>query len=77
MQIRVLHNDDADITVRLHDSFLNLNTKLTKEQIIDRVQIFARILFNTILSDKREFTLVQNEETEEWEYLIPTPGQRD
>ncbi len=73
---RVFHGDDISLELSYPDA--EGNTKkyidIDEETLIGRFEIFCRIFFNHILKpkEKREFRIQYNEESGEWEYLMPS-----
>ncbi len=69
IQHSIFHNDDVKLILEYPEELKNI-TELKQENLEERFAVFARILFDTILTkDRKEFKIVQNEETGEWEYL--------
>jgi len=67
---KLFHNDDLILTFE-HPKDLSNYTKLDEKEIIRRFEIFARILFNHLLTEsKKDFEIRKDPESEEYEYYF-------
>ncbi len=71
MEHTMFHNDDVKLTLEYPEDLTN-TTDLSEKVMRERYLVFARILFDTLMTkEKKDFKISYDEETKEWVYLLP------
>jgi hypothetical protein len=66
IKLCTFHNDDTKLV--LETPMPTTEIGLTK--LKDNFEVFSRILFDTVLDDKKEFEITYDEEAQQWIYLM-------
>lgn len=68
----VFHNDDIKLVLE-YPADTQKFSSLGPDEFAGQVEIFSRILFNSIANkDRKEYRIIMNDETGLYEYFIPT-----
>lgn len=71
---RIMHDDDVTLTLE-HPKELARVTSLSEEEIVRRFEVFARIMFNHLMTDSaKEFRIERDPDTDEYVYMFPQRG---
>lgn len=74
-EIKSLHNDNCVLKLEYPEK-LDEFTHLNDEQFTNTFEIFARILFDNLMTkDRKEFQIIYSEDKDKWEYYFQTEAK--
>lgn len=72
---QLFHDDDCTLILE-HPKDLARVTKLSESELVRRFEVFARIMFNHLLTEgAKEFEIKRDPESQEYVYLFPQKGE--